>query len=62
CEEGWLTIQISDNGVGLPEHLRNQTPDLPSTSQAVIEKHKGKLELKNQAGRGWVMNLKLPVG
>jgi K+-sensing histidine kinase KdpD len=62
CKKDWLTIQISDNGVGLPEHLRNRTPDLPSTSQAVVEKHKGKLELKNQTGRGWVMNLKLPVG
>jgi signal transduction histidine kinase len=60
--QDWLTIQISDNGVGLPAHLRNRTPDLPSTSQAVIEKHKGQWELKNQAKGGWLLNLKLPVG
>ena len=61
CEQGWLTIQISDNGVGLPEHLKNCLPNLPSTSEVVTERHGGKLVVKNRARGGWVVNLKLPM-
>jgi K+-sensing histidine kinase KdpD len=61
CERSWLTIQISDNGVGLPKHLINRHPNLPSTSEAVIERHGGKLAVKNRARGGWVVNLKLPM-
>lgn len=61
CNKGWLHIEINDDGVGLPEYLINQPPALASTSQVIIDLHGGKLETKNQAGGGWVMNLKLPA-
>jgi signal transduction histidine kinase len=61
CNKGWLNIEVSDDGVGLPEHLINRIPALPSTSQVVVERHGGNLEIKNQAGGGWAINLKLPI-
>ena len=61
CNKGWLNIEVSDDGVGLPEHLINRTPALSSTSKVVIEMHGGNLEIKNRAGGGWVINLKIPI-
>jgi signal transduction histidine kinase len=61
CNKGWLNIEVSDDGVGLPERLINRIPALSSTSQVVVELHGGNLEIKNQAEGGWVINLKLPI-
>jgi signal transduction histidine kinase len=60
-DQSWLTIQINDNGVGLPKHWINRRPNLPSTSEAVVERHGGKLLVKNRARGGWMVNLKLPI-
>jgi signal transduction histidine kinase len=60
-DEGWLQIKISDNGVGLPEHLINHLPDLPLTSEVVVERHGGKLAVNNRAGGGWRLTLQFPI-
>lgn len=60
-DKEWLIFEIKDDGVGLPEPLKNQSPSLVPTSQAVVELHGGNLEIKDQAEGGWVFNLKLPA-
>lgn len=57
----WLKIEITDNGVGLPQHLLDNTPDLPPVSQEVVEKHGGNMEIKSRDGGGWAVNLNLPL-
>lgn len=61
CDHHRLTIEVSDNREGLPAHLKNQPPDLPLTHRAVIERHKGKWEIRKQNGGGWLMKVSLPI-
>jgi signal transduction histidine kinase len=61
-EPDWLLVEISDNGVGLPEHLINYRPNLPLPSEAIVKKHGGNLSIKNRARGGWVVYLNLPIG
>ena len=57
-----LEIGITDNGIGLPEHLIKQPSDLSRTSEPIVEKHRGKLELIDGDEGGWELAIKLPVG
>ena len=59
--QDWLVIEISDNGVGLPKHLINYRPNIPSIGAVVVERHGGKLEITHQAKGGWAVTLKFPV-
>jgi two-component system, sensor histidine kinase len=60
CDDEWLHVQIADDRAGLPEHIINLKPDLPRTSEEVLRKHGGTLEIKDREGGGWVVNLRLP--
>ena len=71
-----VEIVISDNGTGMPEHIRNRIFDpffttkaigkgtgmgMPISYQIVTEKHGGKLNCVSTLGKGTEFIIRLPV-
>ena len=72
-----ILIQISDNGVGMPEFVRKRVfqpffttkqPDRTASGlglfisrQIIIENHKGQIEFKSQFGQGTEFFIQIPV-
>lgn len=72
--EGWATVEIADNGVGMDEETCAQVFDLFFTtkgaensglglaiSQGSIQRHGGRIELDSTLGEGTVVRVRLPV-
>ena len=71
---GYLTIEISDHGVGIPEEIINKIFDpffttKPvgvgtglglSVSFGIIEKHEGKIEVTSKENEGTTFTIYLP--
>lgn len=72
----WVTIEITDNGPGIPEEIRNQLFDpffttkeagkgtglgLSISYQIVVEKHNGKLWCESELGQGTKFVIQLPI-
>ena len=69
-EDDWLTLRIADNGVGLPQDLRNRLTEPYVTTRAkgtglglaivkkIVEDHGGELTLTDRAGGGAVAELR----
>lgn len=75
-DSNWVLIQISDNGAGMSESVRQRIFDpffttkpsgkgtglgLSISHQIVIEKHKGHLECLSTIGQGTTFQIKIPV-
>jgi signal transduction histidine kinase/CheY-like chemotaxis protein len=74
-DNGSVNISIKDNGMGMPEEVRSRVFEPFFTTKAVgkgtglglsisygiIEKHKGKIEVKSEIGKGTEFILSLPV-
>jgi len=73
----WVSIQISDNGSGIPpeiqgrifEHFFTTKPvgegtglGLAISHQIISERHKGKIKLRSQIGVGTEFEILLPIG
>ncbi|GAB1541349.1 hypothetical protein NUACC21_40200 [Scytonema sp. NUACC21] len=72
----WVEIAIADNGLGMPEQIKNRIFDpffttkpvgkgtgmgLAISYQIITEKHGGKLECFSTLGKGTEMKIQLPV-
>jgi two-component system, NtrC family, sensor kinase len=75
-ELGWVTVQITDNGMGVPESIQNRIFDpffttkdvgkgtglgLSVSYQTITEQHGGKLLCFSQVGQGTVFVIQIPV-
>ncbi|MBE7415765.1 MAG: HAMP domain-containing protein [Deltaproteobacteria bacterium] len=75
-EGNWFCIQISDNGCGIPPENLGRVFD-PffttkgvgrgtglglSVSRGIIERHKGRIEVESQPGKGSTFRVLLPIG
>jgi signal transduction histidine kinase len=75
-EGNWFCIRISDNGCGIPPEDLGKVFD-PffttkgvgrgtglglSVSRGIIERHKGRIEVESQPGRGSTFRVLLPIG
>ena len=73
---GWVTIRISDNGLGMPEAVRKQLFDpffttkavgqgtglgLSISHQIIVEKHHGTLECYSTLGKGTEFIITIPI-
>ena len=74
--DNWAKIRISDTGAGIPEDIRHKIFDLFFTTKepgkgsgqglaishsVIVEKHRGKLELESQVGKGTTFTISLPL-
>ncbi|NJS09823.1 MAG: PAS domain S-box protein [Microcoleus sp. CSU_2_2] len=72
-----VMVEISDNGTGIPEAVRNRIFNPFFTTKAVgkgtglgmsishsivVEKHKGKIECISEIGRGTTFQIQIPIG
>ncbi|TAE59502.1 MAG: hypothetical protein EAZ87_09405 [Nostocales cyanobacterium] len=75
-ENNWIEIILSDNGKGMPEHIKNHIFDpffttkeigkgtgmgMAISYQIITEKHGGKLEFNSQLGQGTEFKITIPV-
>ncbi len=75
--DNWAKIRISDTGAGIPEDIRHKIFDLFFTTKGpgkgsgqglaishsvIVEKHRGKLELESNVGKGTTFTISLPLG
>ncbi|WP_225894297.1 sensor histidine kinase [Atlanticothrix silvestris] len=75
-DTNWIKIVISDNGIGMPEHIKKRIFDpffttkavgkgtgmgMPISYQIVTEKHSGKLECFSILGEGTDFIIQIPV-
>jgi len=72
--DGYLFIEASDEGIGMPEYIRQRVFD-PffttkgvqrsglglSISYGIIHRHHGEIEVKSQEGMGTTLLIKLPI-
>jgi signal transduction histidine kinase len=70
-----VTVEVKDNGGGIPDHLREKifqpffTTKDPgqgtglglSVSSKIIEEHKGRIEVESEVGRGTTFRVILPI-
>lgn len=75
-EAGWFCIQVSDSGCGIaPENLGRVFDPFFTTkgvgrgtglglsvSRGIIERHKGRIEVESQQGKGSTFRVFLPIG
>ncbi len=75
-DANWIKVVISDNGIGMPEHIKKRIFDpffttkavgkgtgmgMPISYQIVTEKHSGKLECFSILGEGTDFIIQIPV-
>ncbi|MGD9290773.1 MAG: ATP-binding protein [Desulfobacterales bacterium] len=75
-EGNWAKIYISDTGAGIPQEIRHKIFDLFFTTKdpgkgtgqglaishsVIVEKHKGKIEMESQEGKGTTFIISLPL-
>ncbi|MCE1184042.1 MAG: ATP-binding protein [Rhodocyclales bacterium] len=75
CEGGWVRISIIDNGAGIPPEIREKIFDPFFTTKpigkgtglglsvtyGIVDKHKGRIELESEVGKGTSFTICLPV-
>ena len=75
ADDNWLKIEISDNGSGIPEGIRERvfepfftTKDVGkgtglgmSISYEIVKKHGGEIRLDSEVGRGSCFTILLPL-
>jgi two-component system NtrC family sensor kinase len=73
---GWVSLEVEDDGPGIPESVRSRIFEPFFTTKAsgqgtglglslvegVVEAHRGRITLKSQEGRGARFRIELPVG
>jgi signal transduction histidine kinase len=69
--EGWLCLDISDTGGGIPETMRVFEPAVTSKPQSsglglaivheIVRQHKGSVSYTTQRGKGTTFHLKFPI-
>ncbi len=74
-DSDFITIEVEDNGPGIPEHIRNKVFDPFFTTKPVgkgtglglyisydiiVNKHNGVLEMETKEGEGTIFRIKLP--
>ena len=72
----WVIVKVSDNGTGIPEHIRQRIFEpffttkevgkgsgqgLPISYDLIVNKHGGKIEFETQEGLGTTFIIHLPV-
>lgn len=74
-EGGWCSIEITDNGAGIPANILPKifdpfftTKDVGkgtglglAVSRGIVEKHAGRIEVKSEVGSGSTFTIKLPL-
>ncbi len=74
--DGWIALEVRDTGCGIPEEIRERIFEPFFTTKgsgrgtgqglplvrSLVEKHRGRLELETQAGRGSCFRVLLPAG
>lgn len=73
-ENGYVFIEISDDGIGIPEYIKDRifepfftTKGIKSSglglsvSYGIINRHKGRIDVKSEVGRGTTFLIKFPV-
>ncbi|MBD2464373.1 HAMP domain-containing protein [Oscillatoria sp. FACHB-1407] len=75
-DANWIKIVISDNGIGMPEHIHKRIFDpffttkavgkgtgmgMPISYQIVTEKHSGKLDCFSTPGQGTEFVIQIPI-
>lgn len=76
CEGEYVHLTVSDNGTGVPVHLRERIFEpffttktvgrgtgqgLASVRAMVIERHQGRIALDSEVGKGTTMHIRLPI-
>lgn len=61
CDNDQITMEIYDDGIGLPSHLTGETPYLYPTNKTIIEMHGGAMKVENWQDGTWVVNYSLPT-
>ncbi|TAD79994.1 MAG: PAS domain-containing sensor histidine kinase [Oscillatoriales cyanobacterium] len=75
-ERQWITISITDNGIGIPLPIQNQVFNpffttkvvgqglgmgLAISHQVITGKHQGKLTFRSQGGQGTTFTIQIPI-
>ncbi len=75
-DSSWLLVEITDNGPGMPEHIKSRifNPFFTTKSvgkgtglglsisyQIVVEKHNGRLECSSIVGQGTTFRIHIPI-
>lgn len=76
CDGDWVTIQVSDNGPGIPASIRDRVFDpffttkevgkgtgqgLSISYDVIVNKHGGKITFESSEEKGTIFTIKLPV-
>lgn len=72
-DDGWLTISIADNGIGVPEHIKPRLFRIFESSKKkgtglglaqakrIIDIHGGNIDLESETGKGTEVRIRLPL-
>jgi signal transduction histidine kinase/ActR/RegA family two-component response regulator len=70
-ESGWVVLEVSDTGVGMPEHLRRSLADPTARLRGraggrglgevvdIVERHGGSIQIDSREGEGTTVRLRL---